>query len=267
MGKFLLVPLHPVASSLGPSTAGAPPHRQAQQVLGPGPAAVQASPVPESRAVACAGRPGQGQTLLQAFVNVESMDLLAPGITLGRRFTRLLRSARCSAAATAAAESSLPHCLPTCCVQRESQRRSTAGSLTLMWCRSALCGFLTCIPVFFLWWPIAMGAMTGVGHSIGHHEYEYNHYPTPQVRANTSPMLLLLAAFVMVATAGADTMTDCAGVQADLRGQHGPADGALHRLRCARGHGQAAASWCRCCRCCIHVASMQGMSSWLPCKS
>ena len=43
--------------------------------------------------MAYAGRPGRGQTLTQAYVNVESMDLLAPGITLGRRFTRLLRHA------------------------------------------------------------------------------------------------------------------------------------------------------------------------------
>ena len=33
------------------------------------------------------------------------------------------------------------------------------------------------VPVFFLWWPIGVGIMAGVGEPIGGAEYAYNHYP------------------------------------------------------------------------------------------
>lgn len=33
------------------------------------------------------------------------------------------------------------------------------------------------VPVFFLWWPISVGIMAGVGEPIGAAEYAYNHYP------------------------------------------------------------------------------------------
>ena len=33
------------------------------------------------------------------------------------------------------------------------------------------------VPVFLLWWPIAVGIMAGVGEPIGGAEYAYNHYP------------------------------------------------------------------------------------------
>ena len=34
-----------------------------------------------------------------------------------------------------------------------------------------------CVPVFLIWWPIAIAIMAGVGHDIGGGNYEYNHWP------------------------------------------------------------------------------------------
>lgn len=34
-----------------------------------------------------------------------------------------------------------------------------------------------CVPVFLIWWPIAVAIMVGVGHSIGGNNYSYNHWP------------------------------------------------------------------------------------------
>lgn len=36
---------------------------------------------------------------------------------------------------------------------------------------------LLSMPVFFVWWPISVGIMAGVGQPIGQAEYAYNHYP------------------------------------------------------------------------------------------
>jgi len=37
--------------------------------------------------------------------------------------------------------------------------------------------FLLCILVFFIWWPITVAILVGVGHSIGAGQYQYNHWP------------------------------------------------------------------------------------------
>ena len=37
--------------------------------------------------------------------------------------------------------------------------------------------FLLCIPVFFIWWPITVAILVGVGHNIGAGNYQYNHWP------------------------------------------------------------------------------------------
>ena len=37
--------------------------------------------------------------------------------------------------------------------------------------------FLLCVPVFFIWWPITVAILVGVGHSIGRGNYQYNHFP------------------------------------------------------------------------------------------
>lgn len=41
--------------------------------------------------------------------------------------------------------------------------------------------FLLCILVFFIWWPITVAILVGVGHSIGAGQYQYNHWPEPQI--------------------------------------------------------------------------------------
>lgn len=34
-----------------------------------------------------------------------------------------------------------------------------------------------CMPVFLIWWPVAVAIMVGVGRSIGGGNYSYNHWP------------------------------------------------------------------------------------------
>ena len=53
---------------------------------------------------------------------------------------------------------------------------------------------------------VAVASMTGVGQSIGHHEYEYNHYPTPQAGSSPSqcPILFIVHTSAMVNMADFD---------------------------------------------------------------
>jgi len=37
--------------------------------------------------------------------------------------------------------------------------------------------FFLCVPVFFIWWPITVAILVGVGHTIGAGNYSYNHWP------------------------------------------------------------------------------------------
>ncbi|KAK9835251.1 hypothetical protein WJX84_004247 [Apatococcus fuscideae] len=46
---------------------------------------------------------------------------------------------------------------------------------------SALRGFFFCIPIFCLWWPVGVGILAGIGTKVGRIEYDFNHYPEPQV--------------------------------------------------------------------------------------
>ncbi|KAK9811179.1 hypothetical protein WJX73_008562 [Symbiochloris irregularis] len=80
---------------------------------------------------------GPFKTPLLWYVNVEGMDLLAPGLTFAERFRRLVGS--------------------------------------------AIRGLLLACVAWFLWWGIAVGIMAGIGRHVGGVEYEYNHYPEPQV--------------------------------------------------------------------------------------
>ena len=74
-------------------------------------AALGLAPVASSLGMAqSTGKASLGRRVLEGFVSVENMDLLAPRLSLWQRAVRLIRS--------------------------------------------AFCGFLACIPVFFLWWPV-----------------------------------------------------------------------------------------------------------------
>ena len=53
------------------------------------------------------------------------------------------------------------------------------------------------VPVFFLWWPIGVGIMAGVGEPIGGAEYAYNHYP---VRTHSQCQTILLHALWSVSS-------------------------------------------------------------------
>lgn len=46
------------------------------------------------------------------------------------------------------------------------------------------------VPVFFLWWPISVGIMAGVGKSAGGQEYAYNHYPVCKCLCNHHARLM-----------------------------------------------------------------------------
>ena len=40
----------------------------------------------------------------------------------------------------------------------------------------AIKALFLCVPVFLIWWPVAVAIMAGVGHSIGGGNYSYNHW-------------------------------------------------------------------------------------------
>ena len=102
---------------------------------------------------------------------------------------------------------------------------------------------------------VGVGSLTGVGHSIGHHEYEFNHFPAPQARVSLQPCIndpiqlqgsirgtppcppLQKIWAITAITCCCDPLDTCqsgartpalsrviAGIQVDLWGHHGLAD-------------------------------------------